>query len=399
MICLSKKEECCGCTACFNKCPQNAISMQYDEEGFKYPSIDKEKCIDCNLCEKVCPVIHKEKNTEKTEGYIIRNSNKQILFESTSGGAFTAIAEYVLNNGGIVYGAGYDQQMNVVCKEANDSLKLSEMRGSKFVQSDLGKVFLDINKKLGEDKYVLFSGTPCQIAGLIGYLQKRPKNLLCVDFVCRGVPSPKLWENYIDYMEKKYNSKIVGARFKHKTYGYHASSMKIDFSNGKTYYGSGRIDPFMKAFVREMSSRPSCSACSFKGVERLSDITMFDCYEYSKITGEKDDDKGYSSIFVHTEKGRVIFDNIKDGIEYQSVSIDKLVTRNGVMVYNSAKPHKKRNEFYEIASKQSIDKAMQEIEPITFKDKMIEKTKVFLFKTGLIKFVHRFAKKRKVEIN
>lgn len=169
--------------------------------------------------------------SEKTEGYIIRIKDNKILYESTSGGAFTALADYILKQNGIVYGAGYDNNMRVVCKRATTKQQLQEMRGSKFVQSDLGNIFQDIKKELKEGTTILFSGTPCQVAGLLSFLRKKPDNLLCVDFVCRGVPSPGLWDNYVKYMENKYSSKIVGARFKHKTYGYHTSTMKIDFAN------------------------------------------------------------------------------------------------------------------------------------------------------------------------
>lgn len=293
MIHITKKSSCCGCTACFNICPKNAISMQPDEEGFLYPVVDQEKCVDCGLCEKICPVSSKKSHEEQTDAYIIRYNNQKIVEESTSGGAFTAISSYVFENGGIVYGTGYDADMKVICKKAACMEDLKEMRGSKFVQSSLDRTFQEIKTELKTEKLILFTGTPCQVSGLIHYLGKHPENLISMDFVCRGVPSPGLWKNYVDYMEGKYHSKMIGARFKHKTYGYHTTTMKIDFQNGASYFGSGRVDPYMKAFVREMSSRPSCAECAFKGIERLSDITVFDCYEYTQITGYKDDDKGY----------------------------------------------------------------------------------------------------------
>ena len=219
-----------------------------------------------------------------------------------------------------------------------------------------------------------------------------------MDFVCRGVPSPGLWKNYVDYMEGKYHSKMIRARFKHKTYGYHTTTMKIDFQNGTSYFGSGRVDPYMKAFVREMSSRPSCAECAFKGIERLSDITVFDCYEYTQITGYKDDDKGYTSVFVHTDKGRKVFESIKPMLIWQEQAVEKLVTKNGIMVCNSAKPHPRRAEFYLLAEHYPIDEALNKIEPITLKDKIIENSKSFLFKTGLITVARYFNRGRKVEI-
>ena len=227
----------------------------------------------------------------------------------------------------------------------------------------------------------------------------KDENLFCIDFVCRGVPSPGLWENYVTMMEKKYGSKIIGAKFKHKTYGYHATTMKVDFENGKKWYGSGRVDPMMKAFVTELASRPSCHKCAFKGVVRQSDITIFDCYEYAQITSQKDDDKGYSSMFIHTEKGREVFQSLKPQIIWRKERIDQLVTKNGIMVCNSAKPNEKRDEFYRAVATMPIDEAIQSIAPITFKDRILEYGKSVLSQMGLMQIARKLRKKRVLEIN
>lgn len=397
MIEITDKTKCCGCTACYNACPKDAITMLPDHEGFLYPAVNEKLCIGCGLCERICPVLHRIVHKEETEGYIIRYNNEKIVEESTSGGAFTAFAEYLLSDGFVVYGAGYDDDMKVICKRATKSEELKEMRGSKFVQSNLGTAFQEVKGQLKDGKKILFTGTPCQISGLISYLGRKPENLICIDFVCRGVPSPGLWNNYVDMMEKKYGSKMVGARFKHKTYGYHATTMKVDFANGKTWYGSGRVDPMMKAFVNEMASRPSCHACAFKGVKRQSDITIFDCYEFSKITGKKDDDKGYSSVFIHTDVGKRLLNAIKSMLLCYEVPIDKLVSKNGMMVSGSAKPNEKREEFYKWASSAPIDIAMQQTEPVTKKDYVIENLKGVLHKMGLVKII-KSLKREKLEV-
>lgn len=316
--------------------------------------------------------------------------------KSTSGGAFAAFAIYLLDNGYAVYGVGYDDDVQVVCKMAAKLEELGEMRGSKFVQSTLGTTFQTIKKQLKEGQKILFTGTPCQVSGLIGYLGGRPKNLVCIDFVCRGVPSPGLWKNYVEMMEKKYGAKMVSVRFKHKTYDYHATTMKVDFARGKTRYGSGRADPMMKAFVNEMASRSSCHACAFKGVERQSDITMFDCYEFSKITGKRDDDKGHSSVFLHTERGKELFNSVRSMLLCYEVPIDELLSKNGIMVRGSAKPNSKREAFYQYAADDPIDVAMQKTAPITKKDYALESMKGILHKTGLIR-VARKLKKEKLE--
>lgn len=399
MIVLTDKKDCCGCTACFNSCPVKAITMAPDKEGFLYPYINLEKCVNCGVCENVCPIIHRNEHDEKTEGYIVRYRDEKIVEESTSGGAFTAFALYLLSKGFLVYGAGYDKDMRVVCKMATKSTELQEMRGSKFVQSALGTTFQEIKNRLKNGQKILFTGTPCQVSGLVSYLRGKPENLFCIDFVCRGVPSPALWKNYVDMMEHKYDSKMIGARFKNKTYGYHATTMKIEFANGKTWYGSGRVDPMMKAFVRELASRPSCSACSFKGIKRQSDVTMFDCYEFSSITNLKDDNKGYSSLFIHTEKGKQIFDMLMERFDVYPTAIEKLVTKNGVMVKNSAKPNPKRDQFYEYATQYPIDVAMNMVDPITKKDFLIEKTKGIVARSQLIYLLKKIKRERVKVVN
>lgn len=399
MIRVEDKTKCCGCTACDNVCPKSAIEMVSDSEGFLYPQVNDNKCIQCGLCEKVCPILHKSHQKERTEGYIIRYKNEKVLQESTSGGAFSAFATYLINLGYIVYGAGYDNNMRVTCKMTSNTEGLVEMRGSKFVQSFLGNTFKNIKKQLEEGKKVLFSGTPCQVSGLINFLGGKHENLICIDFVCRGVPSPLIWKNYITMMEKKNKSKIISARFKHKTYGYHATTMRVEFSNGKIWYGSGRVDPMMKSFVTEMSSRPSCYNCSFKSVERQSDITLFDCYEFSKITGKKDDNKGYSSILVHTNLGHSILNAVKEYLEWYEEDVESLVKYNGIMMKNSAKPHAKRDYFFQLIQTQSIEEAINKITPITRRDRLIEKSKNYIYKKGLIEIIRKFRKQKTVKIN
>lgn len=395
MIEIINKTDCCGCTACASICPKDAIVMEPDFEGFLYPKVLTDKCVDCGLCEKACPVGKPKAEQRPAQAYILRFNDAAIVEHSTSGGSFTAFASHIIASGGVVYGTGYDAEMRVVCKKATRVEDLAEMRGSKFVQSCLGDSFRHIKKELAEGMTVLFVGTPCQVEGLLGYLRKKPDNLICIDFVCRGVPSPGLWANYVRMMEKKFGSKMVGARFKHKTYGYHATTMKVDFENGKTYYGSGRVDPMMKAFVSELASRPSCGACDFKQLHRKSDITMFDCYEFSSLTGLNDDNKGYSSVIIQSKQGAALFEAVRDQLTVIPTDADKLVKANGIMVYRSAKPHPQRDAFYKLAAEGPIDQAMEAISPITAKDHLIEKTKGLCNRLGLIQLAKRLRQKIK----
>lgn len=369
--------------------------MEPDFEGFLYPKVLADKCVDCGLCEKVCPIGKPKTEKRDVKAYIVRYRNSDIVEHSTSGGTFTAFASQIIAQGGVVYGTGYDENMRVVCKKATRVEELAEMRGSKFVQSYLGDTFRRIKQELSVGTTVLFVGTPCQVAGLLSYLRRKPDHLICIDFVCRGVPSPGLWANYVQMMEKKYGSKMVGARFKHKTYGYHATTMKIDFENGKTWYGSGRVDPMMKAFVSELASRPSCGACDFKQLHRKSDITIFDCYEFTGLTGLADDNKGHSSVILQSEQGEALFETVRDQLTVIPTDVGKLVQANGIMVYRSAKPNPKREQFYKLAAIYPIDTAMERTSPITRKDHLIEKAKGAFHRVGLVQVVKKLRKKLK----
>ena len=361
MIEIKNKAECSGCTACKNICPKNAIKMEEDVEGFKYPSINKEKCIECNLCEKVCPV-KKNKNINKSEidpiAYTMRVNDNNILKNSTSGGFFTPLSKYILEKNGIVFGVGYDEKLKVIHKKIDKNEKIKDVIGSKYVQSELGESLQEVKRYLNEDRIVLFSGTPCQVAGLKSFLDKDYKNLITLDLVCHGTPSPKLWKDYISFQEKKYKSKVKSAFFRNKTYGYHSGTMKLIFENGKEYYGSARIDFMLKSFFSEICSRPSCYKCAFKTRTHCSDFTVFDSWNIDKIVeGMKDDDKGYTNVLINSNKGIQIFNELQ-GITKYKVDINKIIQLDGSMVENSKKPNKYRNQFYQSLNKIGIKKTI-----------------------------------------
>ena len=400
MIEIKNKEECSGCTACKNICPKNAIDMREDFEGFKYPIIDKEKCIKCNLCDKVCPV-QKNKNINKSEmtpiAFAMRVNDNNILKNSTSGGFFTPLSNYIIEKNGIVFGVGYDEKLKVIHKKIEKTEKVKEVIGSKYVQSELGESFQEIKKYLSENRMVLFSGTPCQVAGLKSFLGKDYENLITLDVVCYGVPSPKLWKEYINFQEKKYKSKIENAVFRNKTYGYHSGTMKLVFENGKKYYGSARIDFMLKSFFSEICLRPSCYNCAFKTRTHCSDFTIFDSWSIDKIVkGMKDDDKGYTNVLINSSKGIRIFNELK-GITKYSVDINKIIKFDGSMVENSRKPNKYRNEFYKSLNNIGIKKTVDKYVKITAKDYIIEKSKIVLYKLNVIYYLKKIKKKIKIK--
>ena len=387
----TNKKDCCGCTACASICPKNAITMKEDFEGFLYPVIDKDKCINCGLCDKTCPIKNKNIKKEKfEEAYTLRVKDKEILKSSTSGGFFTPIAEYIINIGGVVYGVGFDEKWNVCHKEAKTIEAIQEFKGSKYVQSDINGIFEKVEDNLKKDKYVLFSGTPCQVEGLKKYLRKVYDKLYTVDLICHGVPSPKLWREYIIFQEKKYKSKIKEVYFRNKTYGYHSGTMKIVFDNGKEYYGSARVDYMLKSFFKEISSRPSCYDCVFKTRNHVSDITIYDCWNIEKLNSNvKDDDLGFTNIIVNSKKGKCILQEIKNKFEIYKVNIDKQIELDGSMVEHSAIPNNNRKSYYKDLDKLGIKENINKYIRVSKKDYLIEKLKSILYKTKLLNIIKR----------
>ncbi|MDD3139239.1 MAG: Coenzyme F420 hydrogenase/dehydrogenase, beta subunit C-terminal domain [Lachnospiraceae bacterium] len=393
MITISSKEQCCACTACQNICPQHCISMQTDSEGFKYPKVEITNCIGCNLCEKVCPIKNNKINESfERYGIIARNVNLDVCEDSTSGGVASAIIHILMEQGYEVCGAAFDDDFAVHHQIIKDEKDTKRFRGSKFVQSDLRNVLGLILKKLKMGEKIVFIGTPCQVAGAKNYFQKEYDNLFCIDFVCRGVPSPKIWSMYIDEMQKKYNSKFRSVKFRSKTYGYHSSAMRIEFVNGKKYIASGRIDPMMKAFVNELVSRPSCHSCNFKSTMHRSDLTLFDCKNYSKITGLNDDDKGYTSVIVQSQKGNKYMELASKFLINQKADLGKMIQYDGIMVEHSAKENKSRKKLFELIQKDTFIAALNKVDKIKWSDYCIERSKSFLYKTGLIRIAQKVKK-------
>ncbi len=395
MLVLEKKEDCCGCTACINACPVDCITMQADEEGFLYPHIDKDKCIGCNKCELVCPIKNSLNSAKKVDAICARAKDLDIVKDSTSGGFFTPIAQYILDNDGIVVGAACNEDNIIehIIVSKNNREDLSTLRGSKYVQSDLKDLFSIVKSELEKGTLVCFTGTPCQISGLLNYLGKDYENLITIDMICKGVPSPKLWKKYVDFQEKKYNAKIKQVSFRKKTYGYHSGTMELVFENGKKYRGSGRIDYHLKSFYKDICSRPSCYECSFKSDKHPSDYTIFESWHASTVVpGLKDDDLGYTSVFINSDKGRELFSKIKDKYEWYSIDKEQAIELDGIMVRNNSKPHPKRNEYYKDLENESLDKHIEKYIPITKKDYLLEKSKTILYKTKLLYLLKRIKK-------
>ena len=325
MIDITSKEKCSGCHACSNICPKNCIQMISDEEGFWYPQVDKEKCIDCGLCEKACPIIHKwqSDNSRTTTAMAAINLNEEIRLKSSSGGIFTLIAEEIINQGGVVFGAAFADDFRLVhhiCVDNTDDLE--KLRGSKYVQSKIGDTYKQAKYYLDSGRKVLFTGTPCQIGGLYSYLRRPYENLFTQDIICHGVPSPMVWEKYVENREKKAASSTQRMFFRHKKYGWKTYAVLFEFSNNTAYVKNLREDSFMRAFLSNSCLRPSCYDCSFKSVKRQADITLADFWGIQNVLPEMDDDKGTSLVLVHSDKGQQMLKSLSDRLKCKTVDCD-----------------------------------------------------------------------------
>lgn len=322
--------ECCGCTACENICPKDAITMQPDVLGFLYPHIDEEKCIDCGLCMKVCAFSSQYKtsnNFNSPTAYGARHKDEKQVESSRSGAAFIAISDYIIEQGGVVYGAGYTQHFKVTHKRATTKTERNEFKGSKYVQSDLNNIFQLIKCDLQKGLPVLFSGTPCQNAGLASFIgEKLRSQLFLVDIVCHGVPSPAIWHDYLSYLERTNSSKILEVNFRDKQrYGWKAHKESFILENGKPLLTKGFTDLFYKHIIL----REACGKCPYTNLRRPSDITIADFWGWEKTKNTiNNDDKGLSLILCNTPKGEELFQNCSEDLNFFPVRAEDCLQPN-----------------------------------------------------------------------
>ena len=345
MQAIVEKQKCSGCSACYNSCPVHCIHMTSDNEGFLYPEIDENKCIDCGLCKKICPVMKKYEGNNEGRAYSCINKDEEKRLESSSGGVFTLLAEYVINNGGKVFGALFDDEFNVLHISCDNVDELSKIRGSKYVQSRIENTYKEAEECLKSGALVLFSGTPCQISGLKAFLRKSYENLITADIICHGVPSPKVWRKYLDYREEQAGAKVRKISFRNKKSGWTSYSVYFEFDNGTEYVKRVYSDLYMKGFLSDIYLRPSCYNCHFKSLNRESDITLADFWGVWDIAPEMFDNKGTSLVFVNTKKGQNIFKQIEDKIEFRETDLKTSVKYNSA-AYKSVKlPHNRKRFF------------------------------------------------------
>ena len=362
MINILEKSDCCGCSACIQICPKQCISMHSDEQGFSYPTVDLNTCIECGLCEKVCPVINQETSRLPIAVYAAKNKDEKVRLCSASGGIFTPLATKTINNGGVVFGAKFAPDFSVVHSYTETLEGLSEFRGSKYVQSDINNSYINAQAFLKEGKEVLFTGTPCQIAGLKHFLRKEYDNLITVDVVCHGVPSPKIWKEYLNSVADTTN--ITSISFRDKCNGWKRFHFSIKGVNGSDILrNEASNDIYLRGFIRNLYLRPSCFSCPAKSGKSQSDITIADFWGIDKYYPKFDDDKGTGLVLVNSTKGERIFKALD--IDYISATYEQAISNNPAITKSMRIP-RIYNRFWDWYGKQgisAIELALKKLKP------------------------------------
>lgn len=369
MIQITNKVECCGCNACGDICPHNSITFKTDIEGFWYPEINKETCVECGLCEQACPVINirdLKKNDYEKPSHVIAAINKDmsVRWNSTSGGAFSALSEAMYEQGGYVSGALYNEDFSVHNYISNNPEDLEKLRSSKYLQSNAEGLYKEIRTLLRNGEKVLACGTPCQMAALRSFLRKDYDNLIIVDFICRGVNSPKVYRAYLDSLEKRYDSKVVYVKAKNKELGWRNLTRKVTFANGQSYYGVHMQDDFRRGYHTNVFCRPSCYDCKFKGFPRIADITIADYWGIEKVDKNLDNNIGTSMILLNSKKGEKYFEQVNNKLEYRETPFEAILGGN-IALRKSIEPAKiDRKAFFEDLDKHDFDYVTDKYYPL-----------------------------------
>ena len=356
-----KKEKCCGCYACYNICPVNAITMEVDAEGFWYPVISDEKCIDCGQCRRVCPNLNPPSVNKKEHAYACYAKDLAEHMSSSSGGIFAILAQECIQKGGIVFGAAFNDEMELEHQEATCSNQLYRLKGTKYVQSRIGRSYSEVKKELIRGKEVLFSGTPCQIAGLKKYLGKDFENLLCIDLICHGVPSPAVWKKYLT--DQFGEGQVIAMQFRNKEDGIEHITLDYTLRHGEVIREDYRESPYIEGFINNYYTRPSCFCCEFKGIHRCSDITVGDFWSIREFHPEFYNGRGVSSMITHTQKGERWIKSVMEDIEICGATVKEISTWNESLL-KPAKYNPCREVFFSRWGSENIAELVQQLEHI-----------------------------------
>lgn len=351
MINFDFSKNCYGCSACKNVCSTNAIKMVGNVEGFLVPTVDKTKCVDCKMCDKVCPYLNRNNSSsKKPEDKVVsayrKDSSK--YKEYTSSGIFAELARIMIKNGGKVCGCIWDDEMHAKHILTDDINIVKKMSYSKYVQSSLEDCYKEIQESLKSGKNVLFCGTPCQVAALNNYVKFYKENLYTIGIVCHGTPSPAVWEKYKTILEKKNNSRMIDANFRYKgKYGWLTPFTQYKFENGKEEVKlSFTEDPYVIAFGADILHRNTCYKCDYKGTKSGADLITGDFWGCSSNLLKKSKNRGISSVIVHTKKGNEMIDLLREKFEIQESS-ENLIEAENKPIYTPVKYNPVREKFYD----------------------------------------------------
>lgn len=337
-----KKEKCSGCTACLNICPKNAIEMKQDDEGFKYPVIDKNKCIDCGACIKICPNVRNDKTNSIIETYGVKHKNNKERMTSRSGGAFIALSDYILNLNGVVYGAQLNEDFTVSHGRAESKEERDKFKGSKYIQSEMGNIIEKVRQDLQNGRMVLFSGTACQIVAIKACIPKElQEGLYTTDLICYGVPSERIFRDFLNYIEQISGKKVKQFNFRDKKFGWESHYETTTFKDGtnlSTQY-------FKSLFMSQNILRPSCYECNYANTHRPADITIADFWGIENIAPEFLDGLGVSLTIINNEKGKSWFDNAKKDLDFIDCEVDDCIKATYTLNQPTPKPET-REEFW-----------------------------------------------------
>ena len=321
---FENKEDCCGCHACVDICPKQAIQWKQDDEGFSYPQIDDHSCVFCKKCLDVCPLKHRNHNNEEPLFFGARNKDEKIRESSSSGGLFSAFARVILELSGSVFAAGFDSDLHVKHMEITKIEELDRVRRTKYVQSDLNQAYVQLQSRLTEQRWVLFVGTPCQVQALINYLGKEYERLIIIDLICYGVPSPGIWQDYVHHLNKISKSQILAFNFRDKRNRDNGHTVSWNTKN-KEFSQPLMHDLFSKWYFRNLIIRPSCHTCPFTKIHRNSDITLGDFWGIEKVNPEFDDGMGNSLIIIHSKKANNIWEEVKKSCDFFSCTEKEVI--------------------------------------------------------------------------
>lgn len=389
MINITNKEACCGCSACAQICPKSCIKMIEDTDGCLYPQANIEYCIECGLCEKVCSIINnKPEDKFEQHAYIVQHKDMEVLRESTSGGAFTAIAQYVLNQGGVVCGAAYDEHLIVRHQFCDTVEGLSKYRNSKYVQSIIGDTYTQTRNFLKQGRLVMYSGTPCQLEGLLSFLRKPYENLITLDVVCHAVPAPLMFRKYQEWQKRKNDGIIQNILFRDKHYGYKYSTMSVYKKNGKNYFEGIDTDPYLRAFFQHISLRPSCYNCQFKKIHRPVDFTIWDCFDVDKFSKEMDNDKGVTRVLCHSERANTILNGLNDSLKIMEINPHAAI-EGEKEIWQSVEPNPLRDMFFKDLNSMDVEDCFSKYFPITIRHRAEKRIRLLTNRLGIYKLAKK----------